>query len=149
MRCDVSAVDLQFRTPLHWGAVLGLAELVTLLLQSGASAASTDAVGATPLHYAVRRHSLISRTYHMICVSLVCPQAQKNHVECVAALLAFPGAQDLPDSEGRTALMWAAQRGNYHVLKTMLERGVALQTADSLGATGMCCSCCSNATVGV
>lgn len=115
VRCDVSAVDLQFRTPLHWGAVLGLAELVTLLLQSGASAASTDAVGATPLHYA----------------------AQKNHVECVAALLAFPGAQDLPDSEGRTALMWAAQRGNYHVLKTMLERGVALQTADSLGATAL------------
>lgn len=55
VRCDLSAVDLQFRTPLHWAAVLGLSELVGLLLQKGADPNAADAVGATALHYAVSR----------------------------------------------------------------------------------------------
>ncbi len=65
-------------------------------------------------------------------------QAQKNHVECVNALLSFAGIQDQPDAEGRTALMWAAQRGNYSVLKAMLEREVDVHFTDRLGATGIC-----------
>ena len=32
--------------------------------------------------------------------------------------------------------MWAAQRGNYSVLKAMLEKGVAVHACDKLGATG-------------
>ena len=53
VRCDVSAVDLQFRTPLHWAAVLGLGEVVGMLMERGADPACVDAVGATALHYAV------------------------------------------------------------------------------------------------
>lgn len=53
VRCDVSAVDLQFRTPLHWAAVLGLGEVVGMLMEKGADPACPDAVGATALHYAV------------------------------------------------------------------------------------------------
>ncbi len=49
----MSAVDLQFRTPLHWAAVLGLSEIVGMLLEKGADPNSMDAVGATALHYAV------------------------------------------------------------------------------------------------
>jgi len=58
--------------------------------------------------------------------------------ECVSALLSFPGVSDIPDQEGRTALMWAAQRGNHSVLKAMLEREVDVHAADTLGATGEC-----------
>lgn len=54
----------------------------------------------------------------------------------MAALFSFPGVRDLADKEGRTALMWAAQRGNSAVLKVMLEREVELQAADKQGATG-------------
>ena len=54
----------------------------------------------------------------------------------MTALLAVPGAQALPDSEGRTPLMWAAQRGNYSVLKAMLERQVDVHACDKLSATG-------------
>ncbi len=67
---------------------------------------------------------------------LSCTQAQKNHVECVSALLCFPAVTDLRDSEGRTAVMWAAQRGNYNALQAMLEKGLSASTADTSGATG-------------
>ena len=67
---------------------------------------------------------------------LSCTQAQKNHVECVSALLCFPAVTDLRDSEGRTAVMWAAQRGNYNALQAMLEKGLSASTADASGATG-------------
>lgn len=46
-------MDLQFRTPLHWAAVLGLGEVVGMLMEKGADPACADAVGATALHYAV------------------------------------------------------------------------------------------------
>ena len=134
VRCDLSAVDLQFRTPLHWAAVLGLSEIVTLLLERGADISAADGVGATAQHYAVSPPPPPPPTAALTRPSPL--QAQKNHLDCVTALLAVPGAQALPDSEGRTPLMWAAQRGNYSVLKAMLERQVDVHACDKLGATG-------------
>ena len=55
----------------------------------------------------------------------------------MSALLSFPGVSDIPDQEGRTALMWAAQRGNHSVLKAMLEREVDVHAADTLGSPKM------------
>ena len=109
VKCDLSAVDLQFRTPLHWAAVLGSAEVVRLLVERGADPSATDAVGATPLHYAVRGRGErekgrgegekgregggegegegVGRKREVIIISCVLtvlfhldPQAQKNHV---------------------------------------------------------------------
>ena len=54
----------------------------------------------------------------------------------MSALLSFPHVGDLPDSDGRTAMMWAAQRGNYNVLKALLEREGDVHACDKLGATG-------------
>ena len=51
--CDVSAVDKDFRTPLHWAAVLGLSQIVGILMENGANPLATDAIGATALRYAV------------------------------------------------------------------------------------------------
>ena len=51
-------------------------------------------------------------------------------------LLSTAGVSDMPDSEGRTALMWAAQRGNYKVLEVMLEGEVDVHAFDHLGGTG-------------
>ncbi len=58
-------------------------------------------------------------------------------MECVAGLLSFPQVTDSPDNDGRTSLMWASQKGNYNVLKTMLERGGDVFACDKLGATGV------------
>ena len=71
-RCDLSAADLEFRTPLHWAAVLGNSEMVSLLLEGGGSAHSQDSVGATPLHYAVSQR-------WCVCVSILC---RESELEC-------------------------------------------------------------------
>ena len=57
-------------------------------------------------------------------------------------MLSTPGVTDMPDNEGRTALMWAAQRGNYKVLEVMLEKEVDVHVFDSLGGTGGCLYTC-------
>ena len=54
----------------------------------------------------------------------------------MSTLLSFPNVEDLQDAEGRSALMWAAQRGNYNALKAMLDKKVSLHLADKSGATG-------------
>lgn len=100
MKCDISAVDLQFRTPLHWAAVLGLGEVVGMLMERGADLACADAVGATALHYAVSVVALIlgcilqvmnvvdinqtDVTIKVLTLFFVTSlfQAQKNHVVC-------------------------------------------------------------------
>ena len=53
IKVDLDAVDMQYRSPLHWAAVLGLSEVMTMLLDDGANPTIPDAVGATALHYAV------------------------------------------------------------------------------------------------
>ena len=53
VKCDLTAVDLEFRTALHWAAAMGNQDITKLLLSRGSSPTATDAVGATPLHYAV------------------------------------------------------------------------------------------------
>ena len=47
------------------------------------------------------------------------------------------GIQDSGDGEGRTALMWAAQRGNYAALNTLLQAGSDPNTVDHFGASGL------------
>ena len=69
LKCDISAVDMQFRTPLHWAAVLGLREVVGILMESGADPNLADSVGATALHYAVSSPSFVIE-YPLLSLSL-------------------------------------------------------------------------------
>lgn len=50
------AVDKNFRTPLHWAAVMGLSQIVGILMENGADPTSLDSTGATPLRYAVSKY---------------------------------------------------------------------------------------------
>ena len=52
------------------------------------------------------------------------------------AFLSFPAVVDVADHDGRSALIWAAQKGNYNVLKAMLEREGDVHACDKQGATG-------------
>ena len=45
-------------------------------------------------------------------------------------------SDDIPDNEGRTALMLAAEKGYYNIVKKMIERKVEINAQDNQGATG-------------
>lgn len=60
-----------------------------LLLEKDADFTASDSNGATALHYV----------------------AQSNFSETVEMFLSFDRIVDVPDNEGRTALMWAAGKG--------------------------------------
>ena len=62
-----------------------------MLLEKNADFTAADGNGATALHYV----------------------AQSNFSETVAVFLSFDKIKDMPDKDGRTALMWAAGKGLY------------------------------------
>ena len=70
----------------------------TTTTTTGADWSTSDANGATPLHYA----------------------AQNNYASTVDAFLSHDAVADIPDLEGRTALMWAACEGADAVVRTMI-----------------------------
>lgn len=70
----------------------GETQLVKLLLDSGADFTTADNNGATALHYA----------------------AQSNFSETVKVFLSYDKIKDIPDNEGRSALMWAAGKGLFN-----------------------------------
>ena len=57
--------------------------------------------------------------------------------ECVQALLTDEQLGDIADQEGRTALMWAAQNGNYVAMQLLLESQVTdVHACEKNGTTG-------------
>ncbi|XP_075245472.1 uncharacterized protein LOC142339358 isoform X2 [Convolutriloba macropyga] len=118
--CKLSCLDNQFRTPLHWAAVMdspasAAAQIVTLLLHKDCDWTCSDSNGATPLHYAV----------------------QKNNAEIVRAFLEFPELVDQADIEGRSAFMWAAGAGALESLDLMVDHGADLSQSEKNGATAL------------
>ncbi|XP_064646687.1 inversin-like [Lineus longissimus] len=114
-KCSVSALDNMFRTPLHWAAVLGHANIVNLLLNRNADYSSSDSNGATPLHYA----------------------AQNNYSETVEVFLKRREIRDEPDVDGRTAFMWAAGKGANDVIETWVKYGGDIHEVDKNGGTAL------------
>lgn len=49
---DVNAGDAEKRTPLHWAAGMGHAEIASMLMKEGAALENADSKGNTPLMYA-------------------------------------------------------------------------------------------------
>ena len=67
----------------------GHTEIAKVLLRRGCDPLKPDNNGVRPLHYA----------------------AQNNFAETVSAMLMHENVKDVPDNNGRTALMWAAAKG--------------------------------------
>ncbi|XP_046555449.1 LOW QUALITY PROTEIN: inversin-like [Haliotis rubra] len=114
-KCNVSALDNWFRTPLHWAAVLGHSKIVGFLLDSGADFASSDSNGATPLHYA----------------------AQNNYDDTVEVFLSHKLVTDESDVDGRTAFMWAAGKGADDVIRIFIKHCVDIRQMDKHEETAL------------
>ncbi|XP_074644688.1 uncharacterized protein LOC141901380 [Tubulanus polymorphus] len=116
-KCNVSALDNMFRTPLHWAAVLGHTSVVAMLLARGADYASSDSNGATALHYA----------------------AQNNYAETAEIFLKSDKIVDEPDVDGRTAFMWACSKGADKVLTVWMKytEKVDIKNVDKNGASAL------------
>ncbi|KAK4687601.1 hypothetical protein P7C73_g2516, partial [Tremellales sp. Uapishka_1] len=144
---DLSAKDSQEVTPLHWAAINAHMGTCRWLLDNGAE---VDAVGgelrATPLQWAARNghlyvvHLLLARgadpnlfdsqgfnTLHLI-----------THSSAVMPLLYMlhqPVAIDEKDTDGHTALMWAAYQGDAISVDLLIRHGASVVTRDNAGLT--------------
>ncbi|XP_056680871.1 ankyrin repeat domain-containing protein 55 isoform X1 [Monodelphis domestica] len=68
--CNLQALDVDDRTPLHWAAAAGKAECVQSLLQLGSESSPRDINENTPLAYAVR-------CGHTACISLLSQESSR------------------------------------------------------------------------
>ncbi|KAL1406928.1 palmitoyltransferase akr1 [Vanrija albida] len=142
---DTSARDEQDVTPLHWAAINAHIAACRWLLDHGAD---VDAVGgelrATPLQWAARNghlyvvHLLMTRgadpnihdaqgfnTLHLV--------THSSAVMPLLYILQQPVAVDEKDSDGHTALMWAAYQGDGLSVELLLKHGASVQTRDHAG----------------
>jgi hypothetical protein len=107
------------QTPLH---VCKSEEVVDLLLQAGVDPTVVDDLGRTAVHCLAER----GRTAAMFSVAASSWVARVSH----PALFV-----DLPDAQGRTALHWAALRGELECVQRLLHLGASRAVKDSDGSS--------------
>ena len=135
------------RTPLHWAAIMGQAEVIRLLLDAGANPHAVDKIGRTPLHWSVRSNSVESVKelldagsnpqlidelgYNVICI------ATEDNLgnEGILRLLVERGTEiDSPSFPGGdTALHLAMQNHTEHAALTLLRCGANLSSLNAVG----------------
>ena len=99
--CDISAVDSDAKTPLHWACERGHLDVASLLIHGGANISSQCSDGRTGMHLAV----------------------QKNHLALVKQLLAMGGNPNLAAFDGRTSLHLAIEANNTEIVQILLDAG--------------------------
>ena len=51
-------------------------------------------------------------------------------------MLSYSTMRDVPDRDGRTAVMWATERGHYNIVKALIEHKIDVTAQDAQEATG-------------
>ena len=111
-------------TPLHWAVYKIDAELVSLLLQSGAEPDVVNSYGSSPLSEAVKTANL----------------------ELVEMLLAAGADAEVPNQDGQTALMLAARVGSLDIAKLLVAQGADVNARENWrGQTALIWAVDSNA----
>jgi ankyrin repeat protein len=101
------------RTALHYAAVNGHVEAITVLVQAGADTDAKDATGRTPLHHA----------------------ASEGHVEAIKAFVQLGANKEAKDNGWATPLHNAACVGNVEAIKALEQLGADKEANNAHGGT--------------
>ncbi|KAK4369898.1 hypothetical protein RND71_009373 [Anisodus tanguticus] len=96
---DVNAADHTGQTALHWSAVRGAVQVAELLLQEGARVNAADMYGYQPTHVAAQ-YGQTAFLYYVV--------------------IKWNADPDVPDSDGRSPLHWAAYKGFADCIRLLL-----------------------------
>lgn len=113
-RIEIDIKDASDRTPLHLASIENHPDVIKILLNAQAVDSYIDFQGLTALHYAVENNSL-------------------------ASLKAFAELTDIthiPDNNGRTPLMVAAQGGFDQTVEILIKNKSVAQTTDNVDGEG-------------
>lgn len=79
-KAEIDSLDCYTRTPLHWAAERGHADVVSLLLKHGAVSDRADCRGHNPLHLAARRnHAEVMTLLLQTGIDLTTIKTKENH----------------------------------------------------------------------
>ena len=147
---DVSAVEGDGATVLHWAVYLDDAETARLLIKSGAAVNVANDYGVTPLGLASRNGNVsIIRQLLQAGSDPSDPLHAVNSGETplmlaarsgqAAAVIALLGAEAEVDAKetwnGQSALMWAAAEGNLSVVRALISHGGDIHARSNSGTT--------------
>lgn len=129
---DISRMDEDMRTPLHYAALKGHTQVVRILLSGGASIHAQDAYGWTALHAAANNgHADVVKVLVQADADPTIPDkkgqtplhlsASNGHANATLSLLQGQGDVEARNLDGRTALHLAVGIGDIEVVKILLE----------------------------
>ena len=148
---DVSRVDQNRATCLHWACMSGHPTVAQLLLKANASPAISDEHGRTPLHCAasseLESHALTQLVSQAAGCTVDTVDTDSNTALHLAALegsvdvinaLAAAGAKiDLVNCDSSTALQLAAIEGHEAAVSSLIEHKAGLDITDAADSTAM------------
>ncbi|GFQ67722.1 ankyrin repeat domain-containing protein 50 [Trichonephila clavata] len=145
---DINQVDNNQRTLLHRASHEGNDNLVSRLIEKGASLEAVDKSGQTPINLAARQGH--SRIVEMLLKAGADPDhadsdgwtplrssAWAGHTEVVNVLLENGVQVDLADADHRTALRAAAWGGHEEIVSRLLSHGACVNKVDNEGRTAL------------
>lgn len=135
---DPNAADAEGETPLHIAARHGQTDIVRRLIDAGADLDAMDKVKWTPLRRAVwmNRGEVVRLLIDKGADVDILSASALGLAERVSRLLETdPGAVEVRDGYGRTALFYAAMRGQIETAKLLIARGASVGDATSDGQT--------------
>ncbi len=124
---DINARDDHGRTALHYAAMIGHKDVVTLLVGIGADVDLTNEYDITPLTEA------IDGAYPM--------EAGTDHDQIIKLLVANGADVNAKSDSGTTALHWAVNTGQRDFTEQIIAKGAEIDAKDDSGRTALHTAC--------